>query len=280
MGTWGTNIKDNDTTADIYADFFENYNNGENPNEITKNLVAKNKYLIENPDDKNNFWFAIALAQWETKSLDEDIFLKVENIIKSENDLKVWEDLDASDKDIKKRKLVLEKFLEKIKTAKKIAKKIIKENIFEPIFQTGDCLTYKFENGNFGGTIILATDNNLGYNLVVATKINQLTKPTKEDFIKAEILIKNFANWKNETEILWINPTLYLKKYSDIYELCDRIKIYKNYDTKSEIYKTYTADWSHAKLAYELQIEYEKTNLSPTKKLKVTNVIGKKWWPF
>ena len=77
MGAWGTNIKDNDTTADIYTDFFEMYNNGQNPADISRNLIKKNRYLINNPDDSNNFWFAIALGQWETKSLEPHIFEKV-----------------------------------------------------------------------------------------------------------------------------------------------------------------------------------------------------------
>ena len=33
MGTWGTAIKDNDTSSDIYADFYDLYNEGQQPYE-------------------------------------------------------------------------------------------------------------------------------------------------------------------------------------------------------------------------------------------------------
>jgi len=113
MGTWGTNIKDNDTTSDIYADFFDLYNEGQSPINISAKLIADNEELINEPDDCNNFWFALALAQWETKSLDLTVFEKVKEIIESDNDIEVWKSLDADEKDLVKRKIALEKFLVK-----------------------------------------------------------------------------------------------------------------------------------------------------------------------
>ena len=102
MGTWGTAIKSNDTSADIYAYFFDSYNDGKEPTEI------KNKLISDNPNGTNDFWFTLALALWETKSLSNDILEKIREIIESESDLKVWKELDASESDIKKRKIVLE----------------------------------------------------------------------------------------------------------------------------------------------------------------------------
>ena len=67
MGAWGTNIKDNDTSADIYADFFDLYNEGQNPTNISAKLIADNKELIDNIDDSNNFWFALALGTMGNK---------------------------------------------------------------------------------------------------------------------------------------------------------------------------------------------------------------------
>ena len=36
MGTWGTAITDSDAFADIYSEFFDQYNNGENPEKTTQ----------------------------------------------------------------------------------------------------------------------------------------------------------------------------------------------------------------------------------------------------
>ena len=42
MGNWSTAIKDSDAFSDVYGDFFELYNNGENPKEITEKILSEN----------------------------------------------------------------------------------------------------------------------------------------------------------------------------------------------------------------------------------------------
>jgi len=81
MGAWGTAISSNDTYADIYSEFFELYNDGLDVEEISKKLIADNQETIDDTDDSNNFWFALAKAQWECKQLDNDIFARVKNVI-------------------------------------------------------------------------------------------------------------------------------------------------------------------------------------------------------
>lgn len=71
MGAWGTAISSNDTYADIYGEFFDLYNDGLDVTEISKKLIADNQETINDKDDCNNFWFALAKAQWECKQLDE-----------------------------------------------------------------------------------------------------------------------------------------------------------------------------------------------------------------
>lgn len=97
MGTWGTAINSNDTSSDIYADFFDLYNEGEKPDVIAEKLIRDNKELIENPDDSNNFWFTLAMALWETKALDQETFNRVKEIIQTEKDLQIWRELDADE---------------------------------------------------------------------------------------------------------------------------------------------------------------------------------------
>ena len=281
MGAWGTNIKDNDTTADIYADFFDLYNEGQDPISISAKLIAKNKELINDPDDCNNFWFALALAQWETKSLDLNIFEKVKTIIESDNDIEVWESLDADEKDLEKRKIALAKFLTKLQIEKVKAKARKKPINVKPIFAIGDCLTFKFDNGNYGGAVVLAANDNpkLGYNLVAGTRLNKQTKPTLNDFEKAEILIRNFAFWKDRVEVIWISPAHYQKEYSNLFEVIGKISVEKEYTTNHDVFKTYSADWASAKDGAEKQFEHEKTNPKPTIVLTVAELTkNKKRW--
>lgn len=283
MGAWGTNIKDNDTTADIYSDFFDLYNEGLMPFNISKKLIADNKELIENPEDCNNFWFALALAQWETKSLTTDIFDRIKVIIDTDDDLKIWKELDADEKDLAKRKIVLQNFLLKLQKERQKAKPREKPRNVKAIFATGDCLTFKLSNGNFGGIVILATDNNpkLGYNLVAGTRINQPDKPSIKDFKNAEILIKNYAFWKDSKQIHWVSPDSYEKEHSSLFELVGNISIEKEYKTDGKTFVSYNDDWSGAKQAFDMQLDHEKTNLKPTTIITVKELVTeKKWWRF
>jgi hypothetical protein len=281
MGTWGTEIKNNDTTAEIYSIFYDSYNKGQNPINISVKLIEDNQELINNPYDCNNFWFALALAQWETKSLDSKIFERVKNIIESENELQVWKELDADEKDIDTRKIVLEKFLRKLQTDKPKAKPRVKatQRIVKPIFEIGDCLTFKYDNGNYGGIVILGVndDTEHGYNLVAGTRINQSTKPIINDFEKAEILIRNYASWKNDEVIVWTWPNNFKKLFSDFFELIGKVMVSKKYKTDDNNFG-YVADWGLTKLAATLQFEYEKTNSRPTNTITVEELTKKKKW--
>lgn len=124
MGTWSTNIKDDDTFLDVYQAFYTQYNNGANPSDISKELIEGSSHLINDIDTSNSFWFALSLAQWETKTLDPKVLQRVKKIIESGNDLKKWKGLDKST--IEKKKKNLEDFLEKINSEKEHPKRRIK----------------------------------------------------------------------------------------------------------------------------------------------------------
>ena len=278
MGTWGTAIKSNDTSADIYADFFDLYNDGKESTEIKKKLIS------DNPNGTNDFWFTLALALWETKSLSNDILDKVREIIESESDLKVWRELDASESDIKKRKIVLDKFLVKLKSIKakpKARKRITKK---EPIFKKGSCLTFKLNNGNYGGAVVLDSDfvSGYGYNLIVPTRINQNNKPTILDFKNSNVLVANFGNWNDKIPLNWFLPKYFKKDFLELFEDIGTIPIEKKFDpiTNSE-YAGFTSDWESFIInPVNEQFEYEKEN-GINKSFSINKLTKrKKWWQF
>lgn len=277
MGTWGTAIKSNDTSADTYADFFDLYNEGKEPTEIKKKLIS------ENPNGTNDFWFALALALWETKSLPNDILEKVRKIIESESDLKLWRELDASESDIKKRKIVLKKFLTKLESEKakpKARKRISKK---EPIFKKGTCLTFKLSNGNYGGGIVLESDfeTGFGYNLIVSTRINQQKKPTISNFKNCKVLVASFGHWKNESKVTWYSPKFFKKEYSELFEKIGEIPIELNYTPNGgEIKASFSAGWHNIIEPVNQQLKHEKVN-GITKSFSINKLIRqKKWWQF
>ena len=116
MGTWGTGISSNDSYADVHGEFFELYNGGVEVGEASVKLIEQNQETISDPDDANNFWFALARAQWDCGQLDPGILRRVRLIIESGADVDVWRRLDAAEKDIQKRAKVLAAFLIKLKS--------------------------------------------------------------------------------------------------------------------------------------------------------------------
>jgi hypothetical protein len=279
----GNSKKSNDTSSDIYADFFDFYNEGEKPDVVAEKLIRENKELIENPDDSNNFWFTLALALWETKALDQETFNRVKEIIQTEKDLQIWRELDADETEIKKRKDVLEKFLVKISLEKDKPKARKKNKIKEPIFEKGTCLTFRLPNGNYGGAVILEADKQtgFGYNLIVTTRINKSERPTIKGFENAKVLVANFGNWENQPKVTWYLPDRFKMEYSELFEIVGIIQVDKNYTPNgSEIRASFSGGWQHIIEPVTAQFEYEKVN-GENKSFPLTELTGKKkWWKF
>lgn len=192
MGTWGTGISSNDTYADVYAEFIELYNDGMDPDSITELLVARNQDTISTDEDGPNFWYAVANAQWECKELQPEVLRKVEALITSEHDLRTWEDLGATPAELKHRERVLTKFLAKLRTERKNPRKRQKKKLYDSHFRKGDCLVYQMTNGNYGGAFVLTdeTQTETGTNYIATTTIDSPRKPTIDDFLSAEVLVR------------------------------------------------------------------------------------------
>jgi hypothetical protein len=208
MGVWGTGISSNDTYADIYEQFIDSYNEGLSVSEITKKLIDDNQETINLPEDATNFWFAIATAQWECEELDKDILARVEKIIQTGEDLRVWKELDASPTDLKAREKVLSKFLAKLQTSKDKPRKRTKKKLYSSIFTKGDCLIYRMDNGNYGGAFILTDEQNsrFGKNYIAVTTIDKCDKPHLDDFKNADVYIKRMPFTtirKNKPHVKW-----------------------------------------------------------------------------
>lgn len=277
MGTFGTAISSNDTYADIYGLFFELYNDGLEVTDISKKLIADNQEIINDSDDSHNFWFALAKAQWECRQLKPTVHDRVKKIILSGADIEIWRQLGADEKDLKKRKKVLDKFLVDIQTIrpKEISRK--KKIIRQPIFSKGDCLTFKLSNGNYGGAVVLGEirDTAYNYNLIATTRINLSTKPTNKDFERAEVLIKNYANWKDDPNIDWFLP-IHFKTVSPLVEKVGTIGVELKYDTVGLPYGA-CADFDTSIIdCANRQFEFEKANSRPTKKLTIKELTMKK----
>lgn len=282
MGAWGTGISSNDTFADIYDEFFDLYNEGFDVKEITAKLISDNQETINEPDDCNNFWFALAKAQWECKELDQNVFEQVKQIIESGSDIEVWKSLDAQEKDLKKRQVVLDKFLDSLLTERPKAKVRKKKIIRQPPFDKGDCLTFKLSNGNYGGAVILEAirDTEDGYCLVATTRLNQLQKPVKSDFENAQVLIANYENWDDKFNIKWYLPIRY-KHINHLIEKVATIEVEYQYSMTSNIYNGMVADFDIWVIEVaDRQFKYEVNNSRPTELKTIKELTKRSKWKF
>jgi hypothetical protein len=279
MGTWGTGISSNDTYADAYGEFFDLYNDGIEVAEITARLVSRNQETIGCPDAANDFWFALAKAQWECKALDNALLERVTMIVESGADIEVWRNQDASQNDLRKREAVLRKFLDKISHEKAKPRKPKRVLAGTPVFEKGDCLTFRFSTGNYGGAIVLDTliGKGYAYNLVASTRINQPEEPNETTFRKSDVIICNFAAWEKQEWIYWLLCETFARDAGH-FQLVGRLKVSKEFS-----FFDYGAagDWKIFLIdSVEQQFEYEKSHSISGKRIKVSSLIQRNWLPF
>jgi hypothetical protein len=191
MGNWGTGISSNDTFEDIKDEFFELYNEGLESTEITQKLINSNQEIVDDKEDGNNFWFALALCQWECKALEPELLERITKIIESGTDIELWKEIGAEKSELTKRRKALEKFLEKLYSEKKSPKKRKKKVFRDAIFKKGDCLSVELSNGSFGAAFVLESEGQTEYglNLIALCNYNSDDPPTAQYFEKADVII-------------------------------------------------------------------------------------------
>lgn len=131
MGTWNVKINGNDMFEDVYGSFYDLYNHGADPSVISEQIKKDFSEEFKDHDEHNNCLFALALAQWETKSLDSELFVQVKDAIELGRDLQIWKMLGADETILNKRKVELKKFLAKISKERSRTKK--RNNVNEGI---------------------------------------------------------------------------------------------------------------------------------------------------
>ena len=114
MGAFSEKILGNDNSLDVYEDYFELYNSGENLEEIS-NVIYK-KYITKSADIIENVEYLSALckAKWETKALKVEEIQKLKDLVLDPELLKLLVSFGASDKYISKRIKELNNFISKI----------------------------------------------------------------------------------------------------------------------------------------------------------------------
>lgn len=223
MGAWSEKIKDNDTTLDIYSAFFSRYNSGESPDLISKSLKEEYTDYFNDSDDRNNALIGLALAQWETKSLESDLYKEIKKLIESDKDLMVWKDLGANEKSIKKRKTELDKFLKQISTERDKPKRRVRPKfefstnvLIKTIAQDNKkefVIQEEFGNGKYIHTSgIITWYSGGGAGIVYHDKLDGMIKANWIDSQTIEIIHEIGLNFtKKETKSYYCGDEIMIK---------------------------------------------------------------------
>lgn len=190
MGTWSASIFGNDTSLDIKDEFFERYNQGEEPEDIKKDLL-----LDIDDEDRFNVMFALAQCMWEVGQLDESFLSDIEKVIGNKEDLSVLEELGADKSFIKQRTAHLEKFLKKISVKKEKPKKRVAPPIpVESKYRNGAVMVFQYEDGRYGALISIDGKfyDKETYYSYIQTDIKMSRKPSIDDVRDARIIDTSF----------------------------------------------------------------------------------------
>lgn len=264
-------ITENETFADIYDHFFWLYYGDYSVSEITDSLILENNDIIKYSEDYNHFWYALAKAQWECKELSDRVFEKVKDIIENKHDVLLLKKVGVSEPILRKREKSLIKFLEGLKIERKAPKSRTRVSK-RPAFRKGDCLTFKLENGNYGGAVVLEADYRDGQNLIAVTTINSPIKPKLPDFLNAELLIYSHGIWNGKPVIKYYDCIFHFK-YINLYEKVDNISIELIFEMDSCDYPTATSFKASIIDIVDKQLQHEITH--KTDKPRILDYIRK-----
>ena len=153
MGTWASNIFDNDEAADVRDSWREGILDGTEPGEITRNLVREHEASKEEKTDDAKFWISLAAAQLETGRLNPEIRDKALLSIAAGGDLA---DRDDEGQDRKRHALALLKLAEILQGPNVTPRRIHRPHGYGVSFEVGDVIRlYGRKEGTDGLVVVV-----------------------------------------------------------------------------------------------------------------------------
>ena len=203
MGTWGTNVTEDDLSSDVIHDFMDAFNEGKHPVEIRKALEHSYASSLGNTDEEHVFWLALAKVQWDVGALDEDVFQKVKTIVESDIDLISWRERGTLDKNLELRRVALQNFLSKITVPRKNPKKIKKKILHSSHYEKGDVFAFQLSDGRYSAAVVIDAEKQTEYgtNVVVKLDLIQNQEPTIGDVVASNVLISTYQSIRKDRSL-------------------------------------------------------------------------------
>lgn len=150
MGCWGMGLTCSDDYCEVYEDFMERYDEGEEVSAIREAILAEHTAEFD-PEDPilHDMYFALAKAGWVCCEQSPEILERVHSIIESGANLDFYRELGANEHDLAERKKKLAAFwtsLQKPRAKPRKRHPAPKEREL-PDLAPGDVLAYKAPEG-------------------------------------------------------------------------------------------------------------------------------------
>lgn len=190
MGAFSEKIMGSDNALDVYEDYFSLYNEGKDLQEISTYIL--DKYFLDSIDlvETSEYLPALLKAQWETKSLNSNLFNQLKMLVKNEAFYQLLSDFGASEQFIKKREKVLLAFMDKISVERpkaKLRRQPPKKLVTH--FKNGACFSFQYLSGEFGGVVVIQDElfTTKGHFSFALTTLRQKTEPSIDDFLNSTL---------------------------------------------------------------------------------------------
>jgi len=235
MGTWGTEVLQDDVVADVIGFTIGLLKKGSTIDEATSRALSNFSELRKDADDGPLLWLAIAELQWRYGRVDPDVLNHVRSDIENENGLEPWRD---DPKALSSRKKVLVRFLARIEQPNPNPRALPKPVVRRAPFQKGDCLSVHLPDSQYTACLVLGEDNSdpeLGMNLVAGLDYYESVPPDTAVFTRRDWLKKTFGCWDGRLDICWYLP-IGLRSIRKQITVVDNIKIKWSDPKKSGTY--------------------------------------------
>jgi len=143
LGAWGTAIFSDDLASDIRGDWRDLIGDGMTPEAATQRILSDYAASLNDPDESSVVWLALALTQWKTGRLLDDVGRTAIDVIDRGADLHRWETPQLRSA----REKVLAKTRSQLLSPQPEARKLPKRRRSETPFAPGDVVRYSHSEG-------------------------------------------------------------------------------------------------------------------------------------
>ena len=142
MGVWGTSLYANDTTCDIREEYVDKLKRGKSNEEVTQELIERNREIEGDMEEEPLFWFALADIQWDYGRLLPYVKEKALFFLGRNEELERWK--SADEKNVNAWMQTLAKLKEKLNSPLPKEKRISKYHFYQCSWNLGDVFAYRF----------------------------------------------------------------------------------------------------------------------------------------